>query len=229
MQKKTFYTELAYLIGVMLLTLGTAMMAAAGLGLSMVIAPAYLLHLKVSHVLPFFSFGLADYSLQVVLLAALMIMLRRVKVSYLFSFVTAIFSSVLLDGAMFLIGLLPNDTIPVRVLLYLGGLFVSAVGVSLQFHAYICPAAYELFVKDGSRGLSIPIQKFKTWYDCISCAVGILLSFLFFGFGHFEGISLGTLFCAAVNGWLIGRCSTFWEKRFVFVDRLPKLKALFDR
>lgn len=70
MQKKTFYTELAYLIGVMLLTLGTAMMAAAGLGLSMVIAPAYLLHLKVSQVLPFFSFGLADYSLQVVLLAA---------------------------------------------------------------------------------------------------------------------------------------------------------------
>ena len=30
----------------------------------------------------------------------------------------------------------------------------------------------------------------------MSCAVGVLLSFLFFGFGRFEGVRLGTILCA---------------------------------
>ena len=43
--KRVFYTELAYAIGITVLALGTALMERADFGMSMVVAPAYLLHL----------------------------------------------------------------------------------------------------------------------------------------------------------------------------------------
>ena len=39
-----FYTELAYVLGILALALGTALMERADFGVSMVVAPAYLLH-----------------------------------------------------------------------------------------------------------------------------------------------------------------------------------------
>jgi uncharacterized membrane protein YczE len=65
----------------------------------------------------------------------------------------------------------------------------------------------------------------KTVYDCSSCLVGVILSFAFFGFGHFEGVKLGTIFCALVNGWLIGRISALFESLFVFKDAFPWREA----
>ena len=82
MKKSTFYTEAAYLFGLVLLALGTALMERSDFGVSMVVAPAYILHLKVSEFLPFFSFGMAEYTLQAALLVVMMIILRRVRLSY---------------------------------------------------------------------------------------------------------------------------------------------------
>ena len=47
------------------------------------------------------------------------------------------------------------------------------------------------------------------------------MSFLFFGFGVFEGVKLGTIFCALVNGRMIGIVGAELEKRFDFCDALP--------
>ena len=98
--KRIFYTELAYVFGLVALAAGTALMEAADFGMSMVVAPAYLIHLKLSRTLPFFSFGMAEYTLQAFILALMCIALRRIKLSYLFSFVTAVIYGFLLDGAL---------------------------------------------------------------------------------------------------------------------------------
>ena len=45
--KKTFYSEYAYIFGILFLALGTALMEKADFGMSMVVAPAYILHLKI--------------------------------------------------------------------------------------------------------------------------------------------------------------------------------------
>ena len=45
-------------------------------------------------------------------------------------------------------------------------------------------------------------------------------SFLFFGFGHFEGVKWGTVLCALINGWMIGAIAAWMEKKFVFRDAL---------
>ena len=52
MRRASFYSELAYAIGIIGLALGTAFMEKAKMGLSMVVAPAYLLYLKLSQVGP---------------------------------------------------------------------------------------------------------------------------------------------------------------------------------
>lgn len=225
--KKIFPTELAYLVGITVLALGAAFMARADFGMSMVVAPAYLLHLKVSQLLPFFSFGMAEYTLQAVLLVVMAIVMRRFKWSYLFSLGTAVFYGFLLDIFMKIAAYFPADLVAWRVVYYTVGMILCTAGVSLLFHTYISPEAYELFVKEVSVKVHMDISKFKTIYDCVSCLVAIGLSFLFFGWWHFEGIKLGTIICALLNGWMIGRFARIFEAVFEFKDGL-KLRKYFE-
>ena len=227
MKKRIFYTELAYIMGMIILAIGTAFMERADFGVSMVVAPAYLLHLKLSQTLPFFSFGMAEYMLQGALLILMILILRRFRVSYLFSFVTAVIYGFTLDGAMWLIAFLPGAGMASRVAFYILGILGCALGVSLLFHTYISPEVYELWVKEMSGRFGIDIHKYKTGYDCVSCLIGILLSFLFFGFGHFEGVKLGTILCALVNGYTIGLCSRHLERVWEFRDGLS-IRRLFE-
>ncbi len=220
--KKTFYTEISYVLGVLILALGTALMERADFGMSMVVAPAYILHLKIGRALPFFTFGMAEYCLQAVLLVLIGVILRRFKLSYLGSFATAVFYGVVLDGWIWVVKFIPDLGLAGRCVFFIAGLLLGSVGVALFFHTYITPEAYELLVKEISEDKGLPISTVKTAYDCISCGVSILLSFLFFGFGHFEGVKLGTVLCALVNGRLIGAISTRLETRFDFRDYLRK-------
>jgi uncharacterized membrane protein YczE len=226
--KQVCFTELAYILGILILAIGTAMMEKADFGMSMVVAPAYLLHLKLSQIFPFFSFGMAEYVFQAFLLIVLSIVLRRFKRSYLLSFVTAVIYGLVLDGAMLAIGLLPGDSIVLRIVWFVAGMVLCSVGVALLFHTYIAPEAYELFVKELAETHGWSIGTVKTVYDCTSCLIGILLSFAFFGFWHFEGVKLGTVFCALINGWLISMISRGLESHFAFEDAL-KLRNFFSK
>ena len=51
--------------------------------------------------------------------------------------------------------------------------------------------------------------------------IGVILSFCFFGFGVFVGVRLGTLVCALLNGFMIGKFSALLEKHVDFRDALP--------
>ena len=119
MKKKTFYTEVAYVLGIVILALGTALMEKADFGMSMVVAPAYLLHLKISQTLPVFSFGMAEYTLQAAILLLLGLAMRRFKLSYLFSFGTAVIYGVTLDSVMLLTAALPANAFALRGAYYL--------------------------------------------------------------------------------------------------------------
>lgn len=219
--KKTFCTELAYLLGIMILAAGTALMERADFGMSMVVAPAYLLHRKISEFFPAFTFGMAEYTLQAVILIVMAILLHRFKLSHLVSFLTALFYGFVLDGSMWVVSLIPGDSIVFRVMFYVIGMLLCAMGVSLLFHTYISPEAYELFVKEMSAKTHIDINKFKTCYDCVSCVISILLSFAFFGWLNFEGVKWGTVFCAILNGTLIGKFTGIFESMFEFKDHMP--------
>ena len=224
MKKPIFYTELAYLLGILFLALGASLMTRADFGLSMVIAPAYLLHLKISGILPFFSFGMAEYTLQAILLLAMIIILRKFKITYLFSFATAVLYGFALDAFLMITTFIPYNLLPVRIILFVIGLIATSLGVSLIFHTYISPEVYELFVKELSEKFKIDLYKVKTAYDCASCAIAIIMSFAFFGLWQFEGVKFGTIICALINGFLIGKISLLLEKIWDFKDKFSLRK-----
>ena len=225
--KPRFMSELAYVLALPLLALGVTWMTKADFGVSMVVAPAYLLHLKLVTLHPFFTFGALEYMVQGFLLIVLCLILRKFRPAYLFSFVTAVLYGFILDGCMLLCASLPVGSFWWRLLWYVLGMLFCSAGVSLMFHTYLAPEVYELFVKELSARFRLRIARVKTVYDLSSAFVGILLSFLFFGLWHFEGIKLGTVLCAFVNGFLIGQCSRLLDRCFAFYDRFP-LRRWFE-
>ena len=227
MKKKVFYTELSYVLGLIIMAFAAAFTEKADFGMSMVVAPAYILHLKLSQFWPWFTFGVAEYIFQGILVALTAAIMRSFRLSYLFSFVTAVIYGTLLDFAMNTIAPLPDEAFAVRVVWYVLGSVLCSFAVSLFFHTYLSPEAYELIVKEISARFRIDINKVKTAYDCISTVLGIAMSFAFFGFGVFKGVGLGTVICALVNGFLIGSFTKLLEKHFVFENRF-KLEKYFS-
>ena len=215
-EKKTFYCEIAYVIGITILAFGTALMEKADFGLSMVVAPAYIIHLKVSQYFPFYSFGISEYVFQACLLGILSLLMHKVKKSYILSFVTVLFYGMILDVFIFFVSLFPMEGIVWQILFYISGMLICATGVAFLFHTYLPPASYELAVKEIASKYNVAISKTKTIYDCCSCILSVILSLVFFG--AFVGIYWGTVVCAIFNGWLIGKISLLLENTYVFKD-----------
>ena len=222
--KKTMYSEISYLLGLVALGMGTAWIEKADFGVSMVVAPAYLIFLRVSEVVPWFTFGMAEYAFQFLLLVLLSVVMRKIKISYLWCFLTVVLYGLCLDGAMWLTGLVPEVSLLGRCVFYSGGILLATLGIAFLLHTYILPEAYELFVKEIAGKYKKPFSGLKVAYDMSSLVLSVLLSFLFFG--RLEGIHIGTVICAVVNGFLIGMFSKLLEKQFVFKDAFP-LKKYF--
>ena len=222
--KRIIYSELAYFVGIFVLAFGTAFMERADLGMSMVVAPAYLIYLKVSEYVPFFSFGMSEYVMQAILLALLSLVMRKFKKIYFLSFATAVFYGIVLDIAVNIVALLPFSGIVWQVIFYMIGFITCAIGVVLLLHTYFPPEAYELVVKELSQNFHVSLGKTKTIYDCCSCTFAVVLSLCFFG--TLVGVKWGTILCAIINGWLIGRISSFLEKKFIFQDAFLWMKKM---
>ena len=217
MKRINDFAEMAYIIGILTLAFGVTLMEKANLGISMVVAPAYLISLKFK----FLTFGMAEYIMQAVLLILIFLLVGKFKLSYCFSFVTALIYGIVLDCFMWLMGNVPVDTLMTRILFYILGMLFCAIGVSMFFHTYLAPEVYELFVKEISRKYGININKFKIGYDCMSCLVAVIMSLIFFG--YIRGVGIGTVFCALLNGYIIGSFSILFEK---YIDFSPKLKIV---
>ncbi len=228
-RKITFYTELAYFAGIIILAFGNALIAKADFGVSMVVAPAYLIHLKLTGAgLTFFTFGTSSYLVQVVLLLIAVCVLKRFRLTYLFSFVTAVISGYVLDFAVWAVDGLPIDILPLRIGIFIIGMLCSTCGVAMLFNTYLSPEVYDMFVKELSAKYKIKLKYFKTAYDLSSLLLAIILSFSFYGMWHFEGVYFGTVICALLNGTLIANWAKLYNKVFDFKDKLPWRKYFTD-
>lgn len=217
MKKITFYTEVAYIVGLVMLAFGTALMTWGGFGMSMVVAPAYILHLKLSQILPAFTFGMAEYLLQGVIIAVMMLILKRVRLKYVLTFLTTMIYGLLLDLSMSVLPKIVSNEYIIRVAVYVGGILLCTAAIAFLFKTYFPPAAYEVFVKNISNRFNIKLFTFKTVFDCSFCAIAVTMSFLLLG--RLEGIGIGTVICALIYGTLIGLFTKLFDKIWVFKDK----------
>ncbi len=227
MKKLNFSSELAYFIGLPLIAFATALAVEADFGVSMVVAPAYILYAKLNSYFTFFTYGMAEYVLQAFLLIVLMIVVRKFRPYFLLSFVSAIFYGILLDCSMWIVSLLPFDNLYYRILLFVISLPLTTLGIAIILRSYFAPEVYELFIKECAKKLNLSNAKFKLFYDLASCAISIILSFILFGLWHFEGVNVGTIICALISGPLVGLFTKLLDSLFIFKDYLP-LKKYFE-
>jgi len=216
------FSEASFLLGAILLGFATSMMSKAGFGLSMVVAPCYVLADKLQIV----STGTMCYLFQGALIIVTSIIMGKFRFTYLFSFLSAVifglavdfFDAVIFDH-------IQTPELWQRILLYAVAIPINSLSITLLLRSYFPPQAPELFVKELSRKNSWQIHKTKYVYDLTSCAVSILLSLLFFRQLRFIGV--GTVICAFINAPLIGFYGRFFDKFIDFSALFPRIEKIF--
>ena len=223
MKKMKFYTEAAYLFAWILLAFGTAMQSHGGFGMSTIVTPAYVAYSYISQFAPFYTFGTAEYVMQITVLIATMLIVRRVKVSYLLSLPVAIIYGFILDGAVAVVSLLPTVLVA-RIVIYIIGMLLCCAGVALLFGCYLPIASHELIVKEVAAKFDFPIHKVKITYDVGCLALAVIASLLLFG--RLVGIGGGTVIGAFAYGPIIRLFQHVYDKIFVFEDRFKRAPSL---
>lgn len=236
-QKKGEYTapgkrlymssEAAYLLAVVLLALAVSMLSAADFGISMVVAPAYLLSLKLGVV----TFGQAEYLIQAGVFVLLCAVLRRFRPVYLMSFVTCLIYGAVLDLWRMLPCFDPSVTEPgsmalwLRLMMFVTGVLLTSFSVALFFKTYLYPQVYDFFVKSVAFRYGIRLSVFKTAVDITLLLTSVVMTFCFFG--RPEGLGWGTLVMAVMNGSIIGFFSGLLDRTVGFRPRFARFAEYF--
>ena len=196
--------EITYIAAIVMLSLAVAILTAADFGISMIVAPAYLLSLKVG----ILTFGQAEYVIQAVLFVAFCVCMRGFRPVYLSSFLTCLIYGAVLDLWRRVPVFDPTVTppgsmsMPIRILMFVTGVLLTSLAIALFYKTYLYPQVYDFFVKGVSCRFHVPLTRFKTCFDLTCLAVSAVMSLVFFG--GFVGIGFGTVLVALINGRLIG-------------------------
>ena len=228
MPKLKIHSETLYFAAIVLLAFSVAMLTAANFGISMIVAPAYILSLKTG----FLTFGKAEYVLQAGLFIVFCLVMRKFKAVYLSSFVTCLIYGAVLDLWRLLPIFNPNVTVPgsmpmpLRIVMFVFGILLTSLSIACFFKTYLYPQVYDFFVKGVSAKFHIKRSFFKTCFDLSCLAVGSAMTLLFFG--KVVGISFGTLFMALINGTVIGFFGKILDKVLDVTPFFPKFAAHFS-
>ena len=229
MKKIKLSKEAAYVISIVSLSFAVSMISSTGLGVSMIVAPAYI----VSHKLGFVTFGQAEYIVQGVWFILFCVLMRRIKIQYFFSFVTGVIYGAVLDLWRLVIphfnpSVTPPGILPIslRITYFACGMILTAFSVALIFQTYFYPQVYDFFVKFISVRFNIRREKFKIGFDVFNLFLAVALTLIFFK--GFVGVGVGTVIMAFFNGILIGLFTKLFNNTIYFYPHFPRIEAYFD-
>lgn len=222
MKKLKLPSEVVYLVAIVLLAFSCAMLTSVDFGISMIVAPAYILSL----VVPSLSFGQAEYVIQGLLFLVFCIVMKNFRISYLSAFVTALLYGAVLDLFRLVPLFNPAITAPgsmdlwARIVMFIAGVPLTALSVALFSKAYLYPEVYDLFFIGVSRKYCLKTSVVKTCFDAFMLVLGTVMSLAFFK--KFVGINWGTLVMTLLNGSLISLFSKL-------LDKCVEIKPVFKR
>jgi len=217
-------SELSYVFGIMLISLGVVFITKADFGVSSIVAPAYILHLKMTE-LGFLrcTFGTAEYMLQGGLLVLMCIIVRRFKWKYLLSFLTSVIYGLVLDGWFLVFGTEPFESMAVRIVSLAVGVVISSAAIAFLFRTYLPQQVYELFVAETVARYGLKLQTFKLIFDLSMLLLAVVMT-LAMGIPLLSGIGIGTVICAVLNSFLIGLFGKLYDRFLCFDAALPGFK-----
>ena len=233
MKKLQKASELLWLLGIVFVALGVAICSKANLGVSMIAAPAFVIHEALVPLWQGLSVGVTEYIIQGLLLLVLCVAVRRFNWRYLLAFAVAVLYGYVLDFFLWVLSGVSFDAVWLRFVMLLLGDAVTAFGVACFFRTYMPLQVYELFVAELADRFGLPLEKIKLGFDMSLLALSLLLAFTLFGdiksldlttvwYTSFHSIGSGTLITVAINSPLIA----FMGK---IVDRVLGKDAAFPR
>lgn len=184
--------------------LGVALSARAGFGVSMIEAPVYVTYLRVSQSIPKFTFGMAEYIVQALVLILLCVLIRKFKARFLLSFGTAVIFGIILDAWRNVIGTEVYEKTGMRIFACAASIVIVSLAIACFFRTDLPQEVWELFVKEYSENKNKKITKVKWIYDLSSLTVGILLMLILLHKFVWTAIGVGTIITTIVNAPLIG-------------------------
>ncbi|MCQ2423219.1 MAG: DUF6198 family protein [Lachnospiraceae bacterium] len=202
MKSKQMKNILFWCLGIVLCTLGISLCTKGNLGLSMIAAPPYILHLWLRDSFSWFTQGTAEYVWQAVLLVITCLIIRRFRFRYLLSFVTALISGFVIDGWLTILG--GNGAyagMPARIAAFAAGTIITAAAIAMFFRTTLPLQVYELVVTEIAERYRINKDKVKQWNDIVMLVIS--LAFALILTGGFNGVGVGTIIITLVNATLI--------------------------
>lgn len=219
-------SELSYVFGIVLISLGVALLTKADFGVSAVVAPAYAIHRKMVLIgQTWCTFGTAEYIFQGAVLALMCIIVRRFRWKYLLSFLTSVIYGMMLDGWLLLLGTEKCTDLTLRIVFLVAGILVSSAAIAFLFRTYLPQQVYELFVKEIVERYRLNLPKFKLIFD-ISMLVLAVVILLALNVPLLDGIGIGTVVCAVFNSLLIGLFGKLYDRFFCFDAAAPRIEKL---
>lgn len=229
MKKFEVKSEFAYIISIVVLAFSVAIMSAVDFGVSMIVAPAYILSLKFD----FLTFGQCEYIVQALLFIVFCILVKKIKPQFFFSFITCIIYGAVLDFFRAVIPILNPSIYPpgsfniiLRVVFFIVAELLTAFAVALCFKTYLYPQVNDFIVKGLSTRFNLDRNKFKRIYDFMCLSISVLLSLILFK--NIKGIGIGTIVLTLINGVLVGFFDKILSKLFEFNPMFKNFAKGFD-
>lgn len=220
--------EAAWISGILLCSLGVALCTKAGFGLSMIAAPAYILHVRLYPVSEFFTQGTCEYLWQGLLLVIMCIGVQRFRWKYLLAFVTGIIFGCCLDMWLLLFGGgAAYASLALRIVCFAAGELVTALAVAFYFRTSYPLQIYELTVTEFADRYGIGNDRMKLINDVVMLTVSVALALILNR--RLDGIGIGTVIITVVNAPLIGLCGRVLDRYFGFDPIFPGLCHALSR
>lgn len=228
MKKIGKMNEMAWVLGIVFCALGVCLITKADFGLSMIAAPAYILHVGLVKVFWWYTQGTSEYIFQGLLLILLCIGVQRFRLRYLLSFVTAILFGLVLDGWFLVFG--GNGAYEVlwlRVVVFVVGELFTGFAIAFFFRTRLPLQIYELIVTEVADRYKWNSTTVKQVYDIVSLVLSLLLAFFVNHSG--TGIGIGTIVLTVINAPLIALSGKVLERFFTFEPLFTGRKAAFEK
>ena len=221
MRRKPRLGEAAFVIGTVVLSFATSLMAKAGFGMSVGVSPAYVMAAMLG-VTP----GTMSYLFQGALVMLTFVLVRGFRPSFLFSFVAAVLFGLMVDffSEICLAGVVLT-LMRQRIAFYVAGLLLNSLAVAFLLHSYFPPQAPELFVKNLAPVIKKSVYRTKHIFDICMFTLSLGLSLL--AFHEIRFIGVGTLIAAAINGPLIGVYGRAMDRYLDFSPCFPRIASFF--
>lgn len=215
--------EAAWLLGMLLCSLGVVLCTKADFGLSMMAAPSYILHLALSGPLPWYSQGTSEYLWQLLLTVLLCLVIRKIKVKILLSFAAAVIFGYFIDGWLLVLG--GNGafaTLAGRILSLAAGSLLTTLAVAFLFRTYLPVPIADGLVVELSQHFQVSQNRVKVINDFGYLVLAFVLALLLTD--GLKGVGIGTVLVTLVNAPLIRMWGALLDRCFAFEPLFPKAR-----